>query len=869
LFSEDILERAPSVTAGLFLLEDNKAITGHDSGLVIQWNLENGDHSVLFDFPTPVRAMAYSEEKKIVVGWESGQLIAFNLADPGAFELIQPAKFDKFSRVWRTIWPHKDYLLTTSTYGQIKVYRQRRDIWTFESVSSIHNHSVFGLASSNGEFFVTGDYRGNVAIWKCVDGEYEIVQRLGVQENVQDIAWYKDDSFVLITAYGKIKLFERESQELLKWNDVFNLDIATSGGVCIDISDDGNSIYAATKNELIQFDRDTQLADITNINGIKKICSYMNKVYLIKDNGIYYFTRKPVEVKLDLIKYKFIKVCLLGHTQTGKSTFCNNLTHEDIDTLQSTFGKRILNYIVTVEDGIEKRLVFHDHGGQEAVLETFIPFVQDANIILIFFKQIDIKTYYIAKDILNDLKEHLTDYSKIIFVQTFIDNDLNEIPEEEINKLVEEGIIDNYVKISPKYNTNVDDLLSILLNTVDEKDFRTMILSSYSENVYLTLKHLIDIGYPEITYKAFKNRYQEINKVSISDRHLKFLLSDFTNQGIIEWYPEIYPNIIFNSENYNRLRSNIPIYIQHKKGIVTLKELLDHFDFPDYIKIIDKVYRNSKIFIVNKDKRIYPLKLSSETIELPELYKNQLEKVNSNEIKLPYQTIRIGRLIEALSEINLQCINVTKNEGLFTWEDDAFIYYIFQEAGDVILGKHIVCRFYISGSNPKVQNRLLNSFIDIVKGLYGLIDYEKMDKFKKKDTFEYLVCLSYASEQKDYVERVAELLMDKGIKVYYDKYYKPYLWGKNLPIELQDIYEKRSMYCIIFISKEYVKKIWTRHEFRSALIRELRDEKEYILPVRFNDTKLPGLDLGKVYLRAQEHTPEDIVEIFLKKINFK
>ncbi|MHA1227850.1 MAG: TIR domain-containing protein [Candidatus Hodarchaeales archaeon] len=867
LFPEEILNSAPSVTTGLFLLEDKTILTGHDSGLVVKWNITNGDHSVLFDFPTPVRAITCSNDKKIVVGWESGQLIIFPINDPSSCEILQQAKFDVFSRVWKTIWPRKDNLITTSTYGQMKTYKQIAGLWQSKPINSIHSHSIFGLASSDGQFFVTGDYRGNILIWEYIDGEYQIVHHLGVQENVQDISWYKDNSFVIITHYGKIYLFEKESQDISKWNNVFGLDIATGLGICINISDDGNNIFAGTNNEIIQFDRDSQLTGIIDIKRVKKIFSFKEKVYILKDNGLFYFEKKKVDIKIELINYNYIKVSLLGHTQTGKSTFCNNLLDENIDKLESTFGKRILNYLISVEEGIEKRIIFHDHGGQEAVLETFIPFVQDSDIILIFFKQIDIKTYQVANDILDELKEHLLEKTKIVYIQTFIDHELNQIPEYEILKMKEANIIHDYLKISPLYKTGFDSLLDIILKAVDKKDYRTMILSPYSVNIHDTLKVLKDIGYPEITYEGFKKNYQQIIKQTISDRHLKFLLEDYTNQGIIEWYPKIYPNIIFNDKNYNMLRSKIPIYVEHKNGIITINELIKIFNNKNYINIIDQVYQNSKIFIKNEEKRIYPLKLTSKPIDLPIFFKEKLKESISYECKIPYQKIKISRLIEALSQLHLQCINVTKNEGLFKWDDDAFIYYILQETGDIVIGKYILCRYYIGGLNTNTQNRLFEVFTEIVEGLYGkLDDKQKYYNFKKKYEIKYIVALSYASEQEYYVEEIATILKNKGKKVFYDKFYKYILWGKNLPEYLQKVFGVESYYCIIFISKEYLQKIYTRYELKTAIIRELQEGREYILPIRFNDTEIPGLDPAKVYLKASDHSPKEIVDIFLKKI---
>ena len=49
----------------------------------------------------------------------------------------------------------------------------------------------------------------------------------------------------------------------------------------------------------------------------------------------------------------------------------------------------------------------------------------------------------------------------------------------------------------------------------------------------------------------------------------------------------------------------------------------------------------------------------------------------------------------------------------------------------------------------------------------------------KKD-YKYDIALSYAGEDRTYVEKVAENLKNKNINVFYDRYESAFLWGKNL-----------------------------------------------------------------------------------------
>ncbi len=69
---------------------------------------------------------------------------------------------------------------------------------------------------------------------------------------------------------------------------------------------------------------------------------------------------------------------------------------------------------------------------------------------------------------------------------------------------------------------------------------------------------------------------------------------------------------------------------------------------------------------------------------------------------------------------------------------------------------------------------------------------------------------------------------------------------------LAEIYQKRTRFVVMFISKYYVEKAWPSHERRHAQARALYAKEEYILPARFDDTEVPGLasTVGYIDLRS-------------------
>jgi hypothetical protein len=107
--------------------------------------------------------------------------------------------------------------------------------------------------------------------------------------------------------------------------------------------------------------------------------------------------------------------------------------------------------------------------------------------------------------------------------------------------------------------------------------------------------------------------------------------------------------------------------------------------------------------------------------------------------------------------------------------------------------------------------------------------------------FDFDVCLSFAGEDREYVSQVADALRVRGVRVFYDGYNKASLWGKDLYEHLDYVYRLSARFCVIFISKYYADKLWTNHERRSAQSRAFSENKEYILPARFDDTEIPGI----------------------------
>ena len=131
----------------------------------------------------------------------------------------------------------------------------------------------------------------------------------------------------------------------------------------------------------------------------------------------------------------------------------------------------------------------------------------------------------------------------------------------------------------------------------------------------------------------------------------------------------------------------------------------------------------------------------------------------------------------------------------------------------------------------------------------------------------YDVALSFAGKQRPIAEEIATLVKDAGYAVFYDGFEEANLWGKELTTELEAIYRDQARYCVILVSPEYAKGVWTNVERQQALSRAISEQdREYILPVVVEDAKVPGLATTVKWLSLEEEGTAGIVRKLLAKL---
>jgi len=152
-----------------------------------------------------------------------------------------------------------------------------------------------------------------------------------------------------------------------------------------------------------------------------------------------------------------------------------------------------------------------------------------------------------------------------------------------------------------------------------------------------------------------------------------------------------------------------------------------------------------------------------------------------------------------------------------------------------------------------------------------IVDDDNLMESEPKKDERFDIAFSLAHEQHKYVDDVFKILNKEAphLNVFYyrDKGQEINLWGRNMVPYLQTIYRDLSDHVVIFVSSDYVIKRWARHEWRSIQEAILDREEEYLLPARFDNTKLPGLHETISYVDLSTKIPETFAEMILTKIS--
>lgn len=102
---------------------------------------------------------------------------------------------------------------------------------------------------------------------------------------------------------------------------------------------------------------------------------------------------------------------------------------------------------------------------------------------------------------------------------------------------------------------------------------------------------------------------------------------------------------------------------------------------------------------------------------------------------------------------------------------------------------------------------------------------------------KYDYALSFAGEQRAFVEMVKDILVDNEIEVFYDRDEQHRILATDVEEYLAPIYRSEAKYVVVFLSREYPKKIWTKFESEQF---KGRFGTNSVIPIWFSDAP-PGV----------------------------
>ncbi|MEU5290465.1 TIR domain-containing protein [Streptomyces umbrinus] len=133
----------------------------------------------------------------------------------------------------------------------------------------------------------------------------------------------------------------------------------------------------------------------------------------------------------------------------------------------------------------------------------------------------------------------------------------------------------------------------------------------------------------------------------------------------------------------------------------------------------------------------------------------------------------------------------------------------------------------------------------------------------------YDLAVSFAGEQRPYVEQVVEACKGRQLTVMYDRDQSIHLWGRNLITGFRGAYNgSQARYVAPFLSREYLAKPYPMDEFRAMLVPAIENPDDYLLPVTFGDVVVPPELLSPAVglLRCEDYTPQALAQAFEQRI---
>lgn len=123
---------------------------------------------------------------------------------------------------------------------------------------------------------------------------------------------------------------------------------------------------------------------------------------------------------------------------------------------------------------------------------------------------------------------------------------------------------------------------------------------------------------------------------------------------------------------------------------------------------------------------------------------------------------------------------------------------------------------------------------------------------------KYDIAFSYASEQKEIIKYYSEKLQKLGLKIFIDTEHPELFVFKHVPDTLKAIYDNDETVMLIFLSREYAEKDFTKYESHIAFDRLLTEKRLAI--IKLDESTLPWLPSSFFYYDINKYSSDEICQ---------
>lgn len=136
---------------------------------------------------------------------------------------------------------------------------------------------------------------------------------------------------------------------------------------------------------------------------------------------------------------------------------------------------------------------------------------------------------------------------------------------------------------------------------------------------------------------------------------------------------------------------------------------------------------------------------------------------------------------------------------------------------------------------------------------------------RQYDEFEFDFAVSFAGPHRAIASEIAETLRAEGFTVFYDDSRPSRLLGARLDRQFKWVFGSGTRFFVPIVSHEYVDRSWPQFEWDVATREAKHRQYDFILPLRRDNTLLPGLPGTIGYIDLNELTPRQAAHVLCQK----